>query len=185
MVSVHTRQQQVILAWPLGLSEHRASTLLKVSRFGVRYFKTRAATDDPAVARMKELVLQYPRYWYRRIQVFMIQDGFEMINGRTWRLWSQSDLQVPRKRPRRRVGRSRPRPLAPEHIDQVRSYDFVFDACANDQPINCLTVVDEYTRKCLAIYVAASIRSRRVIDVLSKLFTHRGAPRYLRSDSGP
>ena len=65
------------------------------------------------------------------------------------------------------------------------SYDFVFDACANGQQIKCLTVVDEYTREALAIDVAGSIRSSRVIEVLAKLISVRGAPRYLRSDNGP
>jgi putative transposase len=67
----------------------------------------------------------------------------------------------------------------------VWAYDFVFDACANGQTLKCLTVIDEYTRECLAIDVAASIRSERVIEVLSKLLSVRGAPRYLRSDNGP
>ena len=64
-------------------------------------------------------------------------------------------------------------------------YDFVFDACANGQQLKCLTVVDEYTRECLAIDVAGSIRSRRVIDVLSRLISLHGTPRYIRSDNGP
>ena len=53
------------------------------------------------------------------------------------------------------------------------------------QQLKCLTVVDEYTRECLAIDVAGSIRSKRVIDVLSKLISVHRAPRYLRSDDGP
>ena len=65
------------------------------------------------------------------------------------------------------------------------AYDFVFDACANGQGLKCLTVIDEYTRECLAIDVAGSIRSERVIEVLAKLVTARGAPRSLRSDNGP
>ena len=65
------------------------------------------------------------------------------------------------------------------------AYDFVFDACANGQQLKCLTVIDEYTRECLAIDVAGSIRSSRVIEVLSKLVSVHGAPRYLRSDNGP
>ena len=65
------------------------------------------------------------------------------------------------------------------------AYDFVFDACANGQQLKCLTVVDEYTRECLAIDVAGSIRSGRVIEVLAKLVSVHGAPRYLRSDNGP
>jgi putative transposase len=67
----------------------------------------------------------------------------------------------------------------------VWSYDFVFDACANGQQLKCLPVVDEFTRESLAIDVAGSIRSARVIEVISKLISVRGAPRYLRSDNGP
>jgi len=65
----------------------------------------------------------------------------------------------------------------------VWSYDFVFDACANGQSLKCLTVVDEYTRQCLAIDVAGSIRAGRVIEVLSRLISLHGAPTYLRSDN--
>ncbi len=80
---------------------------------------------------------------------------------------------------------SRPRPLTPIRANQVWSCDFVFDACANGQQIKCLTLVDEYTRECLAIDVAGSIRSRRVIEILTRVIRDRGAPRYLHSDNGP
>jgi putative transposase len=65
------------------------------------------------------------------------------------------------------------------------AYDFVFDACANGQQLKCLTVIDEYTRECLAIDVAGTLRSQRVIEVLAKLASVHGAPKYLRSDNGP
>ena len=68
-------------------------------------------------------------------------------------------------------------------MGQVWAYDFVFDACANGQQLKCLTVVDEFTRECLAIDVAGSIRSGRVIEVLSKLVSVHGSPQYLRSDN--
>jgi len=69
--------------------------------------------------------------------------------------------------------------------NHVWVYDFVFDACANGQQIKCLTVVDEFTREWLAIDVARSIRSSRVIDVLAPLISLHGAPAVLRSDNGP
>ena len=69
--------------------------------------------------------------------------------------------------------------------NSVWAYDFVFDGCANGQQLKCLTIVDEYTRECLAIDVAGSIRSGRVIEVLSRLISERGAPAFLRSDNGP
>ena len=51
--------------------------------------------------------------------------------------------------------------------------------------LKCLTIVDEFTRECLAIDVAGSIRSARVIEVLARLISVRGAPAHLRSDNGP
>lgn len=86
--------------------------------------------------------------------------------------------------PRRRVSvrRQQPPATAARH---VWAYDSVFDACANGRQLKCLTVIDEYTRECLAIDVAGSIRSGRVIEVLSQLISLHGAPRYLRSDNGP
>ncbi len=108
-----------------------------------------------------------------------------MSADRAWRLWRLAGLQVPRKRPRRRVSVHRPRPQPATTARHVWAYDFVFDACANGQQLKCLTVIDEYTRECLAIDVAGSIRSGRVIEVLSRLVSLHGAPRYLRSDNGP
>lgn len=72
--------------------------------------------------------------------------------------------------------------MGPNHL---WAYDFVFDACANGQSLKCLTIIDEFTRECLAIDVAGSIRSARVIEVLTRLVSERGAPRFLRSDNGP
>ena len=144
-----------------------------------------AQRDAPAVAVMRELTLQYPRYGYRRIQVIMGRRGHAMSTDRTHRLWRLHRLQVPVKKPRRRVSSGRPRPLPATAMGHVWAYDFVFDRCANGQQLKCLTVVDEYTHECLAIDVAGSIRSGRVIEVLSKLVSVHGSPRYLRSDNGP
>lgn len=134
---------------------------------------------------MRRLSGQYPRYGSRRIRVFLSREGISVGSDKCRRLWAEQGLQVPRKRPRRCVAASRPRPLAAAAANSVWSYDFVFDACANGQQLKCLTVVDEYTREALAIDVAGSIRSARVIEVLSQLISVRGAPRYLRSDNGP
>jgi putative transposase len=59
----------------------------------------------------------------------------------------------------------------------------VFDWCANGQKLKCLTVTDEWTKEGLAIEVDGRIRSARVIEVLSRLVSKRGAPLYLRSDN--
>jgi transposase InsO family protein len=133
------------------------------------------------IGAMRELAAQYPRFGYRRIRVFLGRRGHAMSADRAHRLWRSAGLQVPRRRPRRRIATGRPRPLAPSRANEVWAYDFVFDACAGGQTLKCLTIVDEYTRECLAIDVGSSLRSQRVIEVLSKLVSVRGAPRYLRS----
>ena len=69
--------------------------------------------------------------------------------------------------------------------NHVWACDFVFDACANGQQLQCLTVADEFTHESLTIDVAGSIRSARVIEVLTRLMSVHGAPIYLRSDNGP
>jgi putative transposase len=179
------RRRQVNFLQIGGLSIRRACVLLSVARSSLRYESRLVKQDAPVLVAMRELAAQYPRYGYRRIQVFLERRGQRMSADRAHRIWRQAGLQVPRKRPRRRIASSRPRPLPPTGIGHVWAYDFVFDACASGQQLKCLTVVDEYTRECLAIDVAGSIRSARVIEVLSRLVSVHGAPKYLRSDNGP
>ena len=185
MVGAPVRRRQVAYAKQRGLSKRRACALLGTARSGLKLESKRAKADAPVLKRMRELAAQYPRYGYRRIRIFLGRETFKMSAERAHRLWRQAGLQVPRKRPRRRVAASRPRPTPPTARNHVWAIDFVFDACADGRQLKCLTVVDEWTRECLAIDVAGSIRSGRVIDVLSRLVSLHGAPRHLRSDNGP
>jgi putative transposase len=168
-----------------GISQRRACTLLGVARSSLHYESILARRDAPAIVSMRALAAQYPRYGYRRIRVFLRRQGHQMSPERCHLLWTKAGLQVPPRRPRRRPAGVRPRPLPSEAANHVWAYDFVFDACANGQQLKCLTIVEEFTRECLAIDVAGSIRSHRVIEVLSRLISIHGAPRYLRSDNGP
>jgi putative transposase len=185
MVGARVRRQQVAYARSRGLSGRRACALLSVARSSLPYVSTLAVRDAPVVAAMRELAGQYPRYGYRKIRIFLGRGGHTMSPERTYRLWRQAGLQVPKRRPRRRAATSRPRPLPAAGPNHVWAYDFVYDTCADGRTVKCLTVVDEFTRECLAIDVAGSIRSSRVIEVLTQLVSVHGAPRYLRSDNGP
>ena len=160
------RRRQVAYSRERGLSLRRACTLFSVARSALDYQSRKATRDAPVIERMKALAAQYPRFGYRRIGIFLGRDGYEMSPGRAYRLWQTAGLQVPRKRPRKRVAAVRPRPQAPRGPNQVWSYDFVFDHCANGQ-LKCLTVTDEFTKEGLAIDVDGRIRSPRVNEVLS------------------
>ena len=163
-MSVPARRRQVAYGRERGLSARRACTLFSVARSALRYQGRKAAKDATAIERMRELSAQYPRYGYRRIRIFLGRDGHRMSAGRAYRLWRAAGLQLPRKRPRKRVAVARPRPQTPRGPNQVWSYDFVFDHCANGQQLKCLTVTDEFTKEGLAIDVDGRIRSPRVID---------------------
>jgi transposase InsO family protein len=103
------------------------------------------------------------------------------------RIWREEGLRVPGKQPRR--GRLylndgsciRLRPCSKNH---VWSYDFVSDRLHNGKKIRMLTVIDEYTRKCLAIRVRSSLKTDQVLDTLSDLFMTEGVPEHIRSDNG-
>lgn len=185
MVSVPARREQVAYAMRRGVSQRRSCTLLGVARSALGYRSTRTVKDAAVLARMAALSATYPRFGYRRIRIFLEREGHIMSWGRCHRLWRRARLQVPRRRPRKRIASGRPRPQTPTGANQVWSYDFVFDWCANGQQLKCLTVTDEWTREGLAIEVDGRIRSGRVIEVLSRLVSERGAPLYLRSDNGP
>jgi putative transposase len=108
MVGARARRQQVGYARSRGLSVRRACALLAVSRSTLGYCSRIAAKDAPIKAAMHELSGQYPRFGYRRIQVFLKRRGWPMSADRSYRIWSSADLQVPKKRPRRRIACSRP-----------------------------------------------------------------------------
>jgi putative transposase len=154
-----------------------------ISRHGVRYESRRS--DSALLEKLKAVAVEHPRYGYRRACALLKRNGDEINHKRVHRVWREAKLSLPLRRPRKRRVRTSAmtcsQALRPNH---VWTYDFVFDRCANGQQIKLLTVMDEYTRESLAIHVATSIKSRAVIEVLSRLVAERGAPRCLRSDNG-
>jgi transposase InsO family protein len=136
---------------------------------------------------MIELATIYGRYGYRRITLLLRQEGWRVNHKRVERLWRQEGLKVPQRQPKR--GRlwlndgSCVR-LRPAYKDHVWSYDFMNSTTRDGRPLRLLTVIDEFTRECLAIEVARRLNSDDVLEVLTRLFVQRGIPKYLRSDNG-
>lgn len=185
MVSTCARRAQVLHAIKRGISQRQACVLLSVSRSALGYVSRLDERDQPLISQMRQLAAQYPRYGYRRIRIFLRRAGHHLSVGRACRLWNKANLQVPRKRPRRRVASQRDQVQRASEANGIWAYDFVFDTCANGQQLKCLTMIDEHTREALAIDVAGSICSERVIEALSRLVSERGAPKALRSDNWP
>ena len=145
--------------------------------------------DEPAlVAGIVALASAFGRYGYRRITALLRREGWSVNHKRVERIWRQEGLKVPRKQPKRRrlwLADGSCIRLRATHKDHVWSYDFVFDRTHDGRPLRMLTLVDEYTRECLAIDVARGLTSQDVLARLAELFVYRGVPEHIRSDNGP
>ena len=139
--------------------------MLEVPRSGANYESKKAIADAPVVGKMRELAAQYPRYGYRMIRGLLATKGIAMSADRAHRLWRGAGLQVPRRRPRRRVAANRPRPVPPSAPNHVWAIDFVHDTCADGRPLKCLTVIDAWTHECLAIDVGTELRKSDKVSV--------------------
>jgi putative transposase len=171
----------------LGVSERRACRVLGQARSVQRYHPQSSLEEEVLRADIVRLASNYGRYGYRRITALLKAEGWRVNRKRVERIWREEGLRVPRKQPKR--GRLylndgsciRLRPCSKNH---VWSYDFVSDRLHNGKKIRMLTVIDEYTRKCLAIRVGSSLRTDQVLDTLSDLFMTEGVPEHIRSDNG-
>jgi transposase InsO family protein len=136
---------------------------------------------------MVELAAEYGRYSYRRVTAMLNSEGWQVNHKRVERLWRREGLKVPGRQPKRRrlwlTDGSCVR-LRPAFKGHVWSYDFVAARTRDGRAFRLLVIIDEYTRECLAIYVARRITSDDVLGVLAQLFVGKGAPCHLRSDNG-
>ncbi|MEJ7849700.1 MAG: IS3 family transposase [Pyrinomonadaceae bacterium] len=167
-----------------GMSERKACRWLKVRRKSYRY-RQKKADSGKLMKRIRELALKHPRFGYRRIWALLTRAG-ELINAkRVYRLWRELKLALPKRRPKRK--RARPfigiMPKA-EKANQIWTYDFVFDEAVSGRKLKMLTLIDEYTRECLAIEVDTSITSLKVRQILERICLQRGFPKAIRSDNG-
>ena len=169
------------------VTERRACQMLGHARNTQRR-KACVADDEPQlVKRIVWLAREYGRYGYRRITALLRAEGWWVNHKRVERIWRQEGLKRPAKQPKRRrlwLGDGSCIRLRPTHRNHVWSYDFVMDRTADGRVIPMLTIVDEFTRECLAIDVARKLTSEDVLERLSDLFVRRGVPEHIRSDNG-
>ena len=144
--------------------------------------------ESSLIKRILELVVDFPRFGYRRITRLLRSEGWRVNAKRVYRLWRQEGLKVPKKTiKRRRLGSSEGGILRrrAEHKDHVWSVDFIFDRTTNGRSLKMLVIIDEFTRECIGLEVSRKLSSDNFIDVLVDLFAIRGVPKFIRSDNGP
>ena len=170
------------------VSERRACEVADQPRSTQRY-ETQPRDDEPALAkRMVELARLRPRFGYRRIAWQLREQGWQASSTRVYRLWRREGLKVPqKKRKRRSLGTSENscQQRRSQRANDVWCWDFVYDRTTGGSTLKWLSIVDEFTRECLALKVARSMTSEDVINTLAELFAMRGVPACIRSDNGP
>ena len=147
----------------------------------------RSVRDDRVLRkRIREIAQTRVRYGYKRIYILLRREGWHVNHKKVHRIYCEEGLNLRRKRPRRRVSAAhrveRPDVLT---IDQCWSMDFVADSLFNGRRIRALTVVDNFSRECLAIHVGHSIRGEHVVSVMEAIRRFVGrTPDRIQTDNG-
>jgi transposase InsO family protein len=169
------------------VSVRRACLVLGIVRSTYHYQSTTTPLESALTKRIIELALQYGRYGYRRITALLNSEGIKVNHKRVERIWRQEGLKVPARQPKRRrlwLNDGSIVRLRSQHPDHVWSYDFVMHYTSDHRKFRMLTIIDEYSRECLAIDVGRSLTRESVIERLTALFIQRGIPENIRSDNG-
>ena len=167
-------------------SERRACRYLGVARSSYRY------TPQPIPARKQQLhqriialSWRHPRVGYRRLRALLVQEGWTVSRKQVQRIRRRAGLKVrpkPKKIPRR--GASTGLPTQATHRNHVWTWDFIFDRTDRGGTLKMMTLLDEYSRQCLAIHVDRQITADGVLAVLRTAMARFGTPKYIRSDNG-
>jgi transposase InsO family protein len=188
VTAAHKRQVVRLLLETFEVSERHACRLLGQPRSTQRQQAKSREEEERLVTRMLELVRLHPRYGYRRVWALLRREGWRVNRKRIHRLWRQQGLKVPRKqRKKRRLGSGANgcvrRPA--QARNHVWAWDFLHDRTSDGGPLKWFTLVDEYTRECLALEVNRGMTARAVGVVLARVVDERGVPAHIRSDNGP
>ena len=170
------------------MSERHGCRLLGQWRGTQRYEPNPVLDEDALTRAIVALATQYGRYGYRRIAALLRGAGWPVGKDRVQRIWRREGLKVPQKqRPRGRLWLNDGScvRLRPERANHVWSYDFVSARTHEGKTLRLLTLIDEYTRECLAIRVERRMGTQEVIETLSEVMLWKGIPEHLRSDNGP
>jgi putative transposase len=173
------------------VSQRRLSRVMARSRSTLRYRRKPRTQEVPLVREIKRLARRNPRYGYRRIHNLLTRRGWSVNLKRVHRLWVELGLRRPvRLRKLRKIG-PKPGVSANSCVAQPAGFkndvwtcDFIHDQTADGRPLKWLTVVDEYTRECLALHAASSLKGADVRRIMARVIGRRGAPTRIRSDNG-
>jgi transposase InsO family protein len=161
---------------------------LEQSRSVQQYQRLNLPWEQRLVERMTYWAYRMGRIGYKKVTSLLIAEGWRVGKKRILRLWREQGLKVPKRQAKRKrlwLGDGSCIRLRASKRNHVWSYDFVKDTTSDGKPLRFLTVIDEFTRECLALPVGRTFKAEDVQIALKKLFVERGLPEFIRSDNGP
>lgn len=175
-----------------GVSQRRVSRTLDLARSSLRYCNVVNDEDVALARRIEELAGLHPRFGYRRIWALLDREGWTVNKKAVRRHWRQLGLKLaaPRANPK-------PRPIHGQdanacHLrpsrgkDDVWTWDFIFDRTSDGRSLKWLSLIDEYTRECLALEARRGMTAEEIRVILAEVADRRGGPPHrIRSDNGP
>jgi putative transposase len=168
------------------VSTRRACWWLGLGRNWLKYESARESKDRELLERLLELSREHPGYGVRMLWAKLRQEGRIVNRKRVRRLCLKHGLMQKARRRRKRRGIGVGMPCRAEHPDHVWAYDFVEDRTESGRKLRILTIVDEFTRRCIEVEVEHRMSATFVARTLLRLFTRHGTPpTFIRSDNGP
>ena len=167
-----------------GLSQRRACKLIGLSRNTLRY-KFLKESDEPFRKRMRDLAEERRRFGCRRLHVLLKREGLVINHKRTERIYREEGLSLRIRKRRKMASVARVELPGADKPDHQWSMDFVSDSLSSGRRLRILSVIDNFSRECLAAEVDTSIGGKRVVRVLNRIACIRDLPESIVVDNGP
>src|SRR3954451_19787622 len=174
------------------VSQRRACRALALDRSGLRYIPRHRDEAVALARRIEELAGEHPRYGYRRIWALLRREGWSVNKKAVHRAWKHAGLKLAGPRAVRRPRRPHGQDVNGCHLrpsrgkDDVWTWDFIFDRTSDGRSLKWLSLIDEYTRECLALEARRGMTAEEIRAILAAVAAGRdGPPHRIRSDNGP
>jgi putative transposase len=174
------------------VSQRRAARALGLARSSLRYVGVAGDERAALARRIEELAGAHPRFGYRRIWALLDRSGWSVNKETVRRHWRVLGLKLagPRAKPKSR--RSHGQDQNACHLrpsrgkDDVWTWDFTLDRTSDGRSLKWLSLIDEYTRECLALEARRGMTAEEIRVILAEVAARRGGPPHrVRSDNGP
>ncbi|MEO6811651.1 MAG: IS3 family transposase [Isosphaeraceae bacterium] len=174
------------------VSQRRAVRALGLPRSSIRYVPVARDAEAALARRIEELAGLHPRFGYRRIWALLNREGQSVDRKTVRRIWRLSVLKL--GRPPVKPGRRRASGqdgnachLRPSRgKDGAWTWDFIFDRTSDGRSLKWPSLIDEYTRECLALEARRGMTAEEIREILAEVSATRGGPPHrVRSDNGP